>query len=138
MLFYHRSNYILAVMALFPDIGVDRTKFAHYPCMFSNINQLTANYFLAGYWKNPKNVRKFFTDLAEEKKYDPLVAENWYWLTHNTVLGMKVQNVICAAIIIINKGRKFCPGPLQRKLCERTNECFPWDWSRSNQIYQGY
>lgn len=33
------------------------------------------------YWTDPKSHKAFFDKIAKEKKFDPLIAENWYKIT---------------------------------------------------------
>jgi hypothetical protein len=46
------------------------------------------------YWQIVANRRKFFFDIAEAKKFDPLIAKNWYSVTEKTLMEFKVQNAV--------------------------------------------
>ena len=45
------------------------------------------------YWDDPAIHRNFFDELAKDMDFDPLVAENWYKMTHNTVIKKKVWRI---------------------------------------------
>jgi hypothetical protein len=49
----------------------------------------------SGHWTNDdgKNMRSFFTRFAQQRKFDPLVAENWYRITRKDVMLEKVSLV---------------------------------------------
>ena len=83
-------------MDLFPDIGLDEAKFSIVRRMsltspFSTLSlspspplplslSIDSNTWAwpDDYWKQVKNRRRYFEAFAREKKFDPLVAENWY------------------------------------------------------------
>jgi hypothetical protein len=45
-----------------------------------------------GYWTSEKgkNMRKFLEDFAKKRKFDPLVAENWYNVSKEDISQYKV------------------------------------------------
>jgi hypothetical protein len=49
---------------------------------------------LSDKWRNPKQRRKFFDDLANSKQFDPLNAENWYSITQKDICGTPVSIVV--------------------------------------------
>jgi len=70
---YYKNN-IQALVSLFPDIGLDKTKFEKNP-----IN----------YWNDTRNRKKFFDHFAKEQGFDPLVPDNWYLVNRSAVLDLK-------------------------------------------------
>eukprot|EP00026_Physarum_polycephalum_P003961 Phypoly_transcript_03978.p1 GENE.Phypoly_transcript_03978~~Phypoly_transcript_03978.p1 ORF type:complete len:727 (+),score=78.73 Phypoly_transcript_03978:92-2272(+) len=65
---YHESNFRKALLDLFPDIGLEKNKFV----LFS--------------WPHRKG---HLIRYAEERHFDPLVAENWYSQTRENMLTLK-------------------------------------------------
>jgi len=59
---YHSDSVINALLDLFPDIGLQRTKFL----------SVTKNYW------HKENRKTFFGNFAKRMGFDPLVADNWY------------------------------------------------------------
>eukprot|EP00026_Physarum_polycephalum_P001669 Phypoly_transcript_01671.p1 GENE.Phypoly_transcript_01671~~Phypoly_transcript_01671.p1 ORF type:complete len:1064 (+),score=159.93 Phypoly_transcript_01671:260-3193(+) len=59
-----------ALMANYPDIGLDPGKF-----------KLKSK----EYWNDIANRKRFFDDFAEKRKFDPLISENWYNITEQEV-----------------------------------------------------
>eukprot|EP00026_Physarum_polycephalum_P001339 Phypoly_transcript_01340.p1 GENE.Phypoly_transcript_01340~~Phypoly_transcript_01340.p1 ORF type:complete len:1070 (+),score=142.73 Phypoly_transcript_01340:227-3436(+) len=60
---HYEGNYIDALMGLFPDIGLDKTKFKSLP---------------RNYWGDLANRREFFREFAANEGFDALLPENWY------------------------------------------------------------
>eukprot|EP00026_Physarum_polycephalum_P001768 Phypoly_transcript_01770.p1 GENE.Phypoly_transcript_01770~~Phypoly_transcript_01770.p1 ORF type:complete len:893 (+),score=154.72 Phypoly_transcript_01770:58-2736(+) len=58
-----KGSIFRALVDLFPEVHFDGNKFTNTPLKF---------------WGNPSNRRKFLERFAEEKGFDPLLAENWY------------------------------------------------------------
>lgn len=71
---YYEGNLRLALLKLFPDIGMEERKFAN----------------LGNYWDDTDNQRKLFEDYAAFHEFDPLIAENWYQITSSPVYEFKV------------------------------------------------
>eukprot|EP00026_Physarum_polycephalum_P001094 Phypoly_transcript_01095.p1 GENE.Phypoly_transcript_01095~~Phypoly_transcript_01095.p1 ORF type:complete len:1190 (+),score=164.67 Phypoly_transcript_01095:101-3670(+) len=71
VLHYHRNNFITALTQLYPKIGLNK------------------NLFHEVYWGEEKNRRNFFDQIAKEAEFDPLVAENWYWLPRAKIMEFK-------------------------------------------------
>eukprot|EP00026_Physarum_polycephalum_P001418 Phypoly_transcript_01419.p1 GENE.Phypoly_transcript_01419~~Phypoly_transcript_01419.p1 ORF type:complete len:980 (+),score=139.70 Phypoly_transcript_01419:131-3070(+) len=68
------DSLITALCHLYPDIGIDPLQFSKVPRQF---------------WKQPQNRRKFFTDFAKKRGFDPLDVENWYPIWKETILAEK-------------------------------------------------
>ena len=43
-----------------------------------------------GYWRDLENRKRFFTELAEEKGFDPLDAEKWRKVSRTVIAQKKV------------------------------------------------
>jgi hypothetical protein len=83
----YKGSFIRALLDVFPDIGLDQTKFAIVPRKFffflfcfsvtfekeRKILRITDHY-----WQNIDNRRNFFIEVARSKGFDPLVAKSWY------------------------------------------------------------
>jgi hypothetical protein len=53
---------------------------------------MITNYHLTeNNWKNEKERRKFFDNLARSKDFDPLDARKWYTITHKDVVQMVIN-----------------------------------------------
>jgi len=63
VLFHYRGNFIKALEHLYPNIGLNSSKFTSVQ---------------THYWADAKNRRSFFDDFAADLNFDPLVPSNWY------------------------------------------------------------
>jgi len=72
---HYGNSYRKALMALFPDIGLD----------FSKFSKMSQNYC-----KNVDNQRGFFIDFAREQGFDPRNADMWYKISRRKILTQKV------------------------------------------------
>eukprot|EP00026_Physarum_polycephalum_P001465 Phypoly_transcript_01467.p1 GENE.Phypoly_transcript_01467~~Phypoly_transcript_01467.p1 ORF type:complete len:1055 (+),score=143.84 Phypoly_transcript_01467:198-3362(+) len=72
LLSYYSGNLVTALMHLFPQIGLDRDTFTK-----------------VSYWKNERNQRNFFLQVAHAEGFDPLVPENWYTYHIDTLTSHK-------------------------------------------------
>eukprot|EP00026_Physarum_polycephalum_P001474 Phypoly_transcript_01476.p1 GENE.Phypoly_transcript_01476~~Phypoly_transcript_01476.p1 ORF type:complete len:889 (+),score=81.31 Phypoly_transcript_01476:156-2669(+) len=70
MLEYHRFSVLRALLDLFPNIGLDKSKFS-------------SSYAV------PEVRRNFFEKYAKLYRFDPLVAENWYRQPAYRILAVK-------------------------------------------------
>ena len=98
---FHSGSLSKALLALFPEIGLDETRFrinrrmCHSPVIlfiaFLIIsNSTTHNLISANFWQNSKNRRSFFEDFASRSTFDPLVVRNWYRVGYNDITACKV------------------------------------------------
>eukprot|EP00026_Physarum_polycephalum_P002429 Phypoly_transcript_02435.p1 GENE.Phypoly_transcript_02435~~Phypoly_transcript_02435.p1 ORF type:complete len:884 (+),score=75.70 Phypoly_transcript_02435:120-2771(+) len=62
ILTYYKNSLSTALIELFPNIGLEKTKFKYKQNM----------------WGDKANRRKFFETFAAERKFDPLSREEWY------------------------------------------------------------
>eukprot|EP00026_Physarum_polycephalum_P002833 Phypoly_transcript_02842.p1 GENE.Phypoly_transcript_02842~~Phypoly_transcript_02842.p1 ORF type:complete len:838 (+),score=97.84 Phypoly_transcript_02842:84-2597(+) len=75
ILSFYDNNVPLALENLYPEIGINKTNF--------KLN------YSADYWADAKNRKTFFTIYAKEKRFDPLLAENWFSVTTEDILHCK-------------------------------------------------
>jgi DNA ligase-1 len=71
---YYGYSMVKALLALFPDIGLDESNFVTVP----------RNHFA-----DTNNTRKLYEDFARQRGFDPLVAENWYPITYMQLRSAK-------------------------------------------------
>lgn len=88
-------------MHVYPDIGLSYEKFNQMPRISLSplcFSRLLCNIYycnLERYWANQRNRKTFFDEIAREQGFDPLVAENWHRISHDTVVAKKVGGVGC-------------------------------------------
>eukprot|EP00026_Physarum_polycephalum_P004416 Phypoly_transcript_04435.p1 GENE.Phypoly_transcript_04435~~Phypoly_transcript_04435.p1 ORF type:complete len:688 (+),score=101.45 Phypoly_transcript_04435:123-2066(+) len=75
---YHGQSISRALMDLFPDIGLDKTKF--------RVQKFS--------WDNPENRKNFFEKYALAHRFDPLHPEEWYAQSHARFTSTKGAPVI--------------------------------------------
>eukprot|EP00026_Physarum_polycephalum_P000781 Phypoly_transcript_00782.p1 GENE.Phypoly_transcript_00782~~Phypoly_transcript_00782.p1 ORF type:complete len:944 (+),score=105.33 Phypoly_transcript_00782:1215-4046(+) len=90
---FYRGSVITALLDVYPDIGLDAHKFKTAPR-----NQ----------WANIQTHKKFFSDLASDKGFDPLLPQNWYSLTGDEIAARKGARNITV----------YHAGSLAKALCE--------------------
>eukprot|EP00026_Physarum_polycephalum_P001458 Phypoly_transcript_01460.p1 GENE.Phypoly_transcript_01460~~Phypoly_transcript_01460.p1 ORF type:complete len:826 (+),score=126.37 Phypoly_transcript_01460:385-2862(+) len=61
VIYYHKGSVLKALMDLFPEIGLEKSKL-----------------WTLSSWSDPKNRRKFFEHFSKQKGFDPVKPENWY------------------------------------------------------------
>eukprot|EP00026_Physarum_polycephalum_P001051 Phypoly_transcript_01052.p1 GENE.Phypoly_transcript_01052~~Phypoly_transcript_01052.p1 ORF type:complete len:797 (-),score=76.09 Phypoly_transcript_01052:124-2514(-) len=77
---YHNYSVSSALCDLFPDIGIDRTKFH-----FREFVSIT-----------PENRRKVFRSYARDNGFDPLIPENWYSQPIHRIMATKGISTVLA------------------------------------------
>lgn len=92
---------IRALMASFPDIGLEKQKFNENYSMkiiFEYKNSFFYYYyyysnllFVGKYW-TVANRRNFFINIAKYHKFDPLVPNNWYQFGFHDIHSIKVSS----------------------------------------------
>jgi len=70
----HYNGITRALIDLFPSIGLDESKFPHYP------NR---------HWLEIGNRRNFFEKFAKDNHFDPLIPTNWYKVPKETIQATK-------------------------------------------------
>eukprot|EP00026_Physarum_polycephalum_P015296 Phypoly_transcript_15939.p1 GENE.Phypoly_transcript_15939~~Phypoly_transcript_15939.p1 ORF type:complete len:282 (+),score=36.57 Phypoly_transcript_15939:85-846(+) len=63
VLWFYKKSLVKALLHLFPEIGLDAQQFSYLPQKF---------------WQNIDNRRSLLEQFAKHKKFDPLIASNWY------------------------------------------------------------
>eukprot|EP00026_Physarum_polycephalum_P000399 Phypoly_transcript_00400.p1 GENE.Phypoly_transcript_00400~~Phypoly_transcript_00400.p1 ORF type:complete len:1105 (+),score=129.94 Phypoly_transcript_00400:31-3345(+) len=74
LLVQYNGSFVRALYSLFPELKFERHKFLNIP---------------RNHWRDEKNRRNFFVRYAEKKKFDPLIAENWYSVIPESVINEK-------------------------------------------------
>ena len=106
---HYGGCHITALMNVFPDVGLDVSKFSIRPCMYSSFKVETTHLpcfsshpsipyppltpfssFVVRYWQSEANRRQFFMEFAERKAFDALVADYWYSITKKDLQDVKV------------------------------------------------
>ena len=60
------------------------------------------SFFTIGYyWHNPKNRKSFLNSFAKSREFDPLVAENWYNITKDSILNEKVASSLLVFLCVL-------------------------------------
>jgi len=62
---HYNGSHIKALMAVYPEVGLQEV-------LFEN--------FSGNEWVEPKQRREFFDKMANERKFDPLEVDNWYYI----------------------------------------------------------
>lgn len=65
------TSFPAAIQNAFPEIGIQSARFSDYPYRF---------------YLNSNNRKKFFLEFARYHNFDPLVASNWYSISHAQIL----------------------------------------------------
>eukprot|EP00026_Physarum_polycephalum_P001944 Phypoly_transcript_01947.p1 GENE.Phypoly_transcript_01947~~Phypoly_transcript_01947.p1 ORF type:complete len:919 (+),score=98.36 Phypoly_transcript_01947:138-2894(+) len=73
LLMRHKGSLGKALIELFPEVKFDRSKFQA----------------IHTFWVGTGNYRSYFTRFAKLNKFDPLVADNWYSITHRAIRKFK-------------------------------------------------
>eukprot|EP00026_Physarum_polycephalum_P001342 Phypoly_transcript_01343.p1 GENE.Phypoly_transcript_01343~~Phypoly_transcript_01343.p1 ORF type:complete len:974 (+),score=101.70 Phypoly_transcript_01343:154-3075(+) len=84
VLFYYQGSVIDALLHVFPEIGLVKKEFASRP---------------RNYWSDESNRKRHFIEFAREKRFDPLVAQNWYSVTKQAFMAFKGS---CSALLHYN------------------------------------
>lgn len=80
-----------ALFHLFPDIGFDVQKFHVMPSIhILFIFIVVFDYLVENHWAKLENRRKVFENFANEKGFDPLLAEKWYSMLSSDFMKQKV------------------------------------------------
>eukprot|EP00026_Physarum_polycephalum_P002112 Phypoly_transcript_02116.p1 GENE.Phypoly_transcript_02116~~Phypoly_transcript_02116.p1 ORF type:complete len:954 (+),score=114.83 Phypoly_transcript_02116:59-2920(+) len=74
---FHKDRVSQAIFDIFPNIGFDK-----------------ATYQAGILWHSAKERRRFFMDFANEKKFDPLHANNWYSPATNEIMDRKGAHTV--------------------------------------------
>lgn len=77
-------------MHVYPDIGLNPTKFPYIPSILLFYFILHIYFIAEGYWSEFSNRKLFFDNFAKEKKFDYSVPENWYMVLSKDIEARKV------------------------------------------------
>ena len=87
---YYSNSPFFPALHLFPEIGLDVTKFASVPSK-KTLRNIELIIYLEFHWSDNYNRRQFFEQVAQKRGFDPLIAENWYKVRNTFMLNLKVQ-----------------------------------------------
>jgi hypothetical protein len=80
--FSHYSSISHALLSLFPDIGLEESKFSSPRCTEDFTWFAFAKFlFSVTFWKNTENKKNLLADFARVRGFDPNNTENWYSVT---------------------------------------------------------
>jgi len=71
----HGNSHIQALKELYPELRFN---------VLSGFSKAQQNY-----WEDPATHRDFFDEMAKDLNIDPLIPENWYTITHNSIVKRK-------------------------------------------------
>eukprot|EP00026_Physarum_polycephalum_P002126 Phypoly_transcript_02130.p1 GENE.Phypoly_transcript_02130~~Phypoly_transcript_02130.p1 ORF type:complete len:911 (+),score=100.93 Phypoly_transcript_02130:69-2801(+) len=71
---YYSMSFVRALVDIYPEVNFLESKFMFVSKKF---------------WLEPKNRRNWFDTFAEERSFDPLIADNWYNIAHQTITATK-------------------------------------------------
>lgn len=139
MLLSYGNNFVKALLHMFPEIGLDKTKF-HFrlPSMIISFPIcILINFHADKYWSNETNQREYFISFAKHKKFDPLVPDNWYPITSESLSQYKVHLFRAMMLVLIQPaGRGFYFIISRRKPHFSVDTFVPRDWIRPEEIFQ--
>lgn len=69
---------IKALLYLFPEIGIDPTKFVSLNREYCYVSHAPDILLGDSFWNDAANRKEVFLNIAAEKGFDPLLATNWY------------------------------------------------------------
>jgi len=110
-LHYYEGSFVKALLRLFPDIGLDSSKFktkqqpknsscdqivqqkdflkVNDPPPDTRLDPTKLALIPRGYWMNTSNRKEFFEEFAKINGFDSLIAQNWYSVTKKQILEHK-------------------------------------------------
>lgn len=101
LLRYFGGSMIKALIHLFPDVPLERSKFAILssisPLLIFPINAFTTE----KYWNDVDNRKAFFLEFAKKCKFDALVAENWYKISRVSIAEAKVYSFLASFFTLV-------------------------------------
>jgi hypothetical protein len=84
------------VLKLFWPISCQNFEMFYLPTLLVLTQQLfsLSDRKPSGHWtKDGNNIRELLEEFAKSKKFDPLIAENWYSISNREFLEFKVTDV---------------------------------------------
>jgi hypothetical protein len=79
---FYKFSFVKALMAVFPEIGLEEIKFHKQPSTF--IHYLLIKHFLmyiGKFWRSIEARRAVFNNFARQRGFNPLVGRNWIGLS---------------------------------------------------------
>jgi hypothetical protein len=125
MLQYYNGKYVKALVELFPGLNLNPAKFTEIPRKREKIREKKRErrererrerekgegvferetfiimIGIESHWKNEKNRRDLFCEIARERGFDPLVANNWYPISYSSLWNFKVMLYFLIVIYIL-------------------------------------
>lgn len=98
MLSHFRGGFVQTLLSVFPNIGLDQTKFD--VVAQSRCTQITLALINSTENQQKEDVnhrRKWLSAFAKEQGYDPLVSDHWYSIARGTDVYTKVLIVEISA-----------------------------------------
>jgi hypothetical protein len=102
VLAHFKGSLTKALIVLFPEIGLDKSKFMSLPSITTFFSPYLYLRFVDGYWKDIENRRQLLSAFACSKDKDPLSPKTWYNVDFNTFLSYKVTFIHMLGISITN------------------------------------
>jgi hypothetical protein len=101
---YYGNSVIKALLALFPNIGLNISKFTYVEGIPSPASPpLPSNYvFCCCFCIDIVQERRFFVEIAEKHRFDPLNAENWYSRSLSNILKSKVSLFPSLSLVLLS------------------------------------
>lgn len=94
MLKTFKGGYVKALLYLFPNIGLDETKFVSVQSNTlppsSPPHTHTSLLSVGKFWKDIKNRQQFFIEFANNNDFDPFEPANWYSISTTQIYNTKV------------------------------------------------
>eukprot|EP00026_Physarum_polycephalum_P001681 Phypoly_transcript_01683.p1 GENE.Phypoly_transcript_01683~~Phypoly_transcript_01683.p1 ORF type:complete len:579 (-),score=69.05 Phypoly_transcript_01683:50-1786(-) len=106
---YYGGSLKRGLLDMFPDIGLEESKFASrhnfkvrrrkmmpgtqkYPKIRIDLEDVFPDLksVPVGHWKSVENRRAVFIAVAQRQKFDPLVASNWYSVSHSSLRHLSI------------------------------------------------
>jgi hypothetical protein len=95
-----------------------------------HINKLNLFFTSGNYWQDATHRREFFDKLASKKGFDPLIPDNWYSLSKETIINEKVslkRVFLCIYFFLLEVWRG-CDIPSRRQHCESATGFISGNW----------
>jgi len=79
--YYYKGSVIAALMHLFPEVGLDITKFHSLP---------------RNHWEDATNRKALLDSFARDQGFDPLIPDNWYKISSDDIKSYKGARSVLA------------------------------------------
>ena len=87
---------MLSIVYFFPELNLKKINFeqAGNYARFSLFTHPFSNSSLVAHWKDAENRKKALMKYASVHSFDPLIAANWYQVSHNDLNSYSVSYVL--------------------------------------------